>query len=162
FYLRGVHYVQAEPVWGGTHDTAVPLRVACASSLVRLRHPDAMPLLVDMLATSYSQEAGKALRVGAARGLTYAGTGGAALLLRLKVRLGDPEEEVISECFTGILEITKEAGVPFVAESLDSRSQAIQEAALLALGSSRQTAAFGILKSFAEKCIGELQETAHV
>jgi hypothetical protein len=43
-YLRGVHYVQAEPVWEGTRDTAVPIRVACASSLVRLRHPDAMPL----------------------------------------------------------------------------------------------------------------------
>jgi HEAT repeat protein len=100
--------------------------------------------------------------VGAAQILTYAGTEVAALLLRLKVRLGDPEEEVISECFTGILEITKEAGVPFVAESLDSGSQAIQEAALLALGSSRQAAAFGILKSFAEKCIGEIQETAHV
>lgn len=162
FYLRGVHYVQAEPVWEGTRDTAVPIRVACASSLVRLRHPDAMPLLVDMLATPYSQEAGKAVRAGAAQILTYAATEAAALLLRLKVRLGDPEEEVISECFTGILEITKEAGVPFVAESLASGSQAIQEAALLALGSSRQAAAFGILKSFAEKCIGEIQETAHV
>ena len=71
--------------------------MACASSLVRLRHPDAMPLLVDMLATPYSQEAGKALRVGAARILTYTGTEVAALLLRLKVRLGDPEEEVIEE-----------------------------------------------------------------
>ena len=162
FYLRGVHYVQAEPVWAGTRDTAVPIRVACASSLVRLRHPEAMPLLVDMLATPYSLEAGKALRVGAAQVLTYAGTVAAALLLRLKVRLGDPEEDVISECFTGILEITKEPGVPFVTEYLASGNQALQEAALLALGSSRQVAAFGILKSFAVRCIDEIQETAHV
>ncbi len=162
FYLRGVHYVQAEPVWGGTQDTAVPIRLAFASSLVRLRYPEAMSLLVDMLATPYSLEAGKALRVGAAQILTYAGTDAAALLLRLKVRLGDPEEEVISECFTGILEITKETGVLFVAEYLASENQALQEAALLALGSSRQAAAFGILKSFAERCICDIQETAHV
>jgi hypothetical protein len=153
FYLRGVHYMQLEPAWGGAHDTAVPVRVACAFGLVRLRHRGALSLLVDLLA-----EPDKAARVGAVQALTYAGTEAAGLLLRLKCRLGDAEPEVISECFSGLLELTPEQAVTFVAEFLASHDEAIREAALLALGSSRRPEAFEILKSHWEKSAGELQD----
>src|SRR5262249_35103724 len=49
FYLRGIHYVQSEPAYGGPVDTAVPIRVASAFALVHLRHRDIFALLVDML-----------------------------------------------------------------------------------------------------------------
>jgi HEAT repeat protein len=157
FYLRGVRYVQREPIWGGSQDTAAPLRVACAFGLVRLRHRGALPLLVDLLA-----DPEKTARVGAVRALAYSGTEAAGLLLRLKARLGDAEPDVISECFGGILELVPEQGVAFVAEFLNAENEALQEAALLALGSSRQAAAFEVLRSFAEEHSGELQEVAHM
>jgi HEAT repeat protein len=157
FYWRGARYVQPEPAWGGPRDTAVPVRVGCAFGLVRLRQRGALPLLVDMLA-----DPEKAARAGAAQALVYSGTEAAGLLLRLKARLGDPEPEVLSECFGGILELVPDQGVSFVAEFLATADEAVQEAALLALGSSRRPAAFEVLRDFATNHPGELQEVAHV
>jgi HEAT repeat protein len=157
FYGRGLRYAQREPVWGGARDTAVPVRVACAFGLVRLRHRGVLPLLVDLLA-----DPEKGARVGAVQALVYSGTEAAGLLLRLKARVGDPEPEVVGECLGGFLELCPEQGVAFVAEFLGSAEAAIQEAALLALGSSRQPAVFEVLKSFAEHHPGELQEVAFV
>jgi hypothetical protein len=157
FLLRGVRYGQLEPVWGGTHDTAVPVRVACAFGLVRTRHRGVLPLLVDMLVAE-----DKAERAGAVQALTYSGTEAALLVMRLKARLGDEESEVISECLSGILELSGEQSVAFVAEFLACGDTAVCEAALLALGGSRRPAAFEILKAFAEQDPGELQEAAYV
>jgi hypothetical protein len=116
-----------------------------------------LAVLVDMLAAS-----DKAERVGAVQGLAYSGSESACLLLRLKCRLGDKDSEVISECLGGILELHPVEGIPFVAEFLEGQTEAIQEAALLALGGSRRPEAFGILKSFAERNLGEIQEVAFV
>jgi HEAT repeat protein len=157
FYLGGVRYVQLEPAWGEPRDAAVPVRVACAFGLVRIRHRGVLALLVDMLT-----DRDKAARAGAVQALTYSGTEAAGLLLRLKARLGDAEPEVLSECFGGILELVPETGVSFVAEFLTAADEAIREAALLALGSSRRPEALEVLKSFAEKHPGKLQEVAHV
>jgi HEAT repeat protein len=157
FYLRNVRYVQAEPVWGGTEDQAIPLRVACAFGLVRLRHRGVLHILVDMLAGK-----DKAERVGAAQALAYSGTEAACLVLRLKARLGDAESEVLSECFTGILELNPDVGIPFVAEFLERGGVSIQEAALIALGSSRQVRAFEPLQTFAQTAQGDILEVAHV
>jgi HEAT repeat protein len=145
FFWQGARYVQWEPVWGGQVDTAAPLRVACAFALVRLHAQGVMPYLVDLLADSE-----KPARAGAVQALAYAGTEAAALLLRLKARLGDAEPEVIAECFNSLIKLSPAEGVPFVAEFLDSSDQAIQEAALLALGDSRRREAFEILKTFWE------------
>jgi HEAT repeat protein len=157
FYLRAARYVQLEPAWGGSHDTAVPVRVACAFGLVRIRYRHFLHVLVDLLT-----DPDKAARVGAVQALAYSGAEAAGLLLRLKVRLGDPEPDVISECFGGVLELLPVQGISFVAEFLTSADEAIQEAALLALGSSRRPEAFQVLKSFAEEHSGELQEVALV
>jgi HEAT repeat protein len=157
FYLRGARYAQREPIWGGSRDTAVPVRVACALGLVRLRHRGVLPLLVDMLA-----DPDKAARAGAARALAYSGTEAAGLLLRLKARLGDPEPEVLAECFGGLLELGPEEGVSFVADFLAAADEAVRQAALLALGGSRRPEAFAVLKSFAEGHAGALYEAALV
>jgi HEAT repeat protein len=157
FWLRGIHYVQEEPAWPRSHDTAVPVRVGSALALVRNRYRGVLPLLIDMLA-----DENKAARVGAVQALAYSGTEAAGLLLRLKVRLGDAEDEVMAECFGGILELSPAAELSFVAEYLSSPNEAIREAVLLALGNSRQPAAFEILKAFAQKHSGDLQEVAHV
>jgi HEAT repeat protein len=146
FFWRGARCVQLEPAWGGSRDAAALLRVACALGLVRTRARGVVALLVDLLCDSE-----KPARIGAAQALAYSGTEAAALLLRLKARMGDKEAEVISECFTGLLKLTPEEGVAFVAEFLDSPDSDIQESAILALGDSRRREAFEVLKSFWEK-----------
>ncbi len=157
FYLRGLRYVQPEPVWGGTQDAAVPIRVACAFGLVRNRARGVLPLLVDLLV-----DPEKGARAGAAQALAYSGTEAAALVLRLKARLGDADPEVISECFTGLLQLVPEQAVSFVAEFLADDDAAIQEAAVLALGSARRPEAFEVLKTFAETHSDDLHEVACV
>src|SRR5262249_9340386 len=146
FYLHGVCYVQLEPAWGEPVDAAVPIRVACAFGLVRIRYRGVLALLVDLLT-----DPEKGARAGAARALAESGTEAAGFLLRLKGRLGVAESEVVSECLSGIVELNPEQGVHFVAEFVAAPPAQVQEAALLALGSSRRPEAFKILKSFAEK-----------
>jgi HEAT repeat protein len=157
FYLRGVRYQQLEPAYGQTkpNDTGVPVRVASAFALVRLGHPRVMELLVDLLVDEY-----EGARAGAIQALTYVGTQAAALLVRFKARLGDEKPEVVSECFAGLLEMTPETAVPFVAEFLDLPSEAIQAGALLALGSSRRPEAFEVLRAFRERPTRGLEEVA--
>src|SRR5262249_13948618 len=84
----------------------------------------------------------------------------AALLLRLKARMGDAEPEVISECFTGQLKLGKDDAVDFVAEFLRTPDLAIQESAVFALGDSGRPGAFQALKGFWEAAAdGRIQET---
>ena len=159
FFLAGIHYVQPEPVWGKTEDSAVPVRVECVMGLVRVRHPGVLALLVDMLT---DQE--KMARVGAAQALAYSGTAAASLLLRLKARLGDREPDVISECFAGVLYLTPEEGVSFVAEFLTSGDEAIQERCATS-GSGRRLAPRGVGRAeglCVQKHDGDLRDIAHM
>src|SRR5262249_11165043 len=132
-FWRGARYVQLEPVWGGSQDTAANLRVACAFGLVRVHARGVITYLVDLLC-----DPEKPARAGAAQALAYSETEAAGLLLRFKARVGDSEPEVISECFGGLLKLAPEESVPFVAEFLTSPDSAVQEAAILALGDSRR------------------------
>jgi hypothetical protein len=154
-FWRGARHVQPEPVWGGSQDTAAPLRVTSAFALVRLHAHGVMPFLVDLL-----NDSEKAARAGAVQALAYSETEAAGLLLRLKTRLGDQDPEVISECFDGLVKLSPSEGVSFVAEFLESADAAIQEAAVLALGNSRRREAFEILKHFAANLVdARIQET---
>jgi HEAT repeat protein len=154
FFWRGARYTQLEPVWGGSKDTAAPLRVVCAFGLVRTRASGLLTFLVDFLC-----DPEKPARIGAAQALAYSETDAAYHVLRLKARLGDPEPEVVSECFNGLVSLKPEEGVSFLAEFLHAHVEAVQEAAIRALGDSRRREAFEFLKAFWEKCIdAKLQE----
>jgi HEAT repeat protein len=155
-FLRGIRYVQEEPVWGGREDSAAPLRSICAAALVRINHADALPLLIDLLA-----DPERTARMGAAYALASSGKNSAMLLLRLKARLGDAEPDVTAECLNGLLRLAPKESLPFVAEFLRSPDRALQEATLLSLGSSRVPEAFDVLKEFLEGFHShELRETA--
>jgi HEAT repeat protein len=143
FFWKGARYIQMEPVWGGSQDTAAPVRVACAFGLVRTRARGVQAYLVDLLC-----DPEKPARIGAAQALTCTGIDAAYLLLRLKSRLGDKDPEILSECFNGIADLNPQEGIPFIAEFLDSPEAAFQEAAILALGDSRRIEAFEILQQF--------------
>lgn len=150
----GARYRQPEPVWGGSQDTAAPVRVGSSFALVRLRDRGVLAHLADLLC-----DPEKPARLGAAEALVYSNTEAAALLLRLKCRAGDKEPEVIAECLGGLLSLQGKAAVPLVAEFVNAADPNIQEYALLALGESRLPEAFAVLRDFFPKArLGDLRE----
>jgi HEAT repeat protein len=142
-FLSGLRHVQKEPRWGGEEDTAAPLRGSAAFGLVRINHPDVVLLLADLLA-----DPEKVARSAAAQALGVSRAPAAIPLLRFKARLGDQEPDVIVECLTALMTAVPQESLAFVAQFLDSPSEAIQEGAALALGESRRPDALDILKGY--------------
>jgi HEAT repeat protein len=141
-FLRGLHHVQMEPVWGGEEDTATVLRGTCALALVQcaditraeiFRH--LVNAFTDPIAT---------VREDVARAIEQMEGEEAALLLRLKARLGDKEPPVTGQVFESLLRLERAAAVPFVAEFLGADEDTAEEAALT-LGGSRLSSALDIL-----------------
>jgi HEAT repeat protein len=141
-YFRAARHVQLEPVWGGTEDTAAPLRASAILALARIDHHDLLPLLVDSLVDSQ-----KEVRIAAVQALGYHGSEAANMLLRMKALIGDKDSEVISECLFCLLNIDSTANITFISRFLDSQDIANCESAIIALGRSRLPAAFDLLKA---------------
>jgi HEAT repeat protein len=137
-FKQGVRHVQLEPTWGGQSDVAVDLRATCALALSRLNRPDVLIDLTDLLA---DREA--AARLAAARAIGHCGREEGSLPLRLKIRLGrEDEPNVTAECFDALLKLSPAKNLDFVAEFLDAKDTDLRDTAALALGESRQPAAF--------------------
>jgi HEAT repeat protein len=142
-FLRGLQHKQMEPVWGGQADAAENLRGTCLLALVAcpdLSRGDALRAFVNGLT-----ERAHTIRVEAARALGQMGGDEGALVLRLKARLGDESPEVTGQVFDSLLAIEGEVALPFLAEFLERGNEAAEEAAL-ALGSSRLSGAFDLLR----------------
>ena len=129
--------MQLEPVWGGSEDTAAPLRAAALLALARIDVDGLLTILVDALVDPQ-----KDVRIAAAQALGYHGSESAGLILRLKARLGDREPEVFSECLSGLLACAPKENFPLVSGYLDLDDIPVREAAILALGRSRLPEAF--------------------
>jgi HEAT repeat protein len=140
-YRTAIRHVQPEPRWGGSDDTAAPLRAVAAFALVRINPRDLMVLLADLLA-----DPEKMARSAAAKALGASGALAAVPLLRFKACVGDPEPEVVVECLTGLLNADPEGSLPLVGEFLDADEE-VAEGVALALGESRRPAAFEVLKA---------------
>ena len=147
-YLRGIRHVQKEASFGPPVDVAAKLRGMCAQGLLRTRDAGGMAAVVDLLADPEAPA-----RLGAVRALGANGGEAGALLLRLKVLTGDEDPEIISECFAALIAATPEQSVPFVAGYMDADDEVIAEAAIWALGQSRQTAALAALKEKWERTV---------
>jgi HEAT repeat protein len=142
-YLRGMHHIQLEPVWGGTSDTAGTLRATCALALVQcrsLREPDLLAHLLELLA-----DKDKSVRVEVVRAVEQVGSTSAALLLRLRAVLGSDEPEVLGACYSGILRIEGQSAIPWVSRFLASGDDPAAEAAL-AIAGTHSAQAFETLK----------------
>jgi hypothetical protein len=144
-FLKAARHVQFEPVWGGQEDSAAPLRAAAIVALARVEGTSALSVIVDGLTDPV-----KDVRVGAAVALGALGTDAAGLILRLKVRIGDKDPDVLSECLAGLLAVDSKENLPLVTEFLDPEDPATCEAAALALAKSRLAEAFEPLK----ECLG--------
>ena len=110
--------------------------------MARMGHPDALLECVNLLADKEVPA-----RVGAVRAIADSGDIAGALLLRLKALLGDKEDEVIGECFSGLLRLAPAQSLEFVVGFLSSSSDEIRERAALALGESHLPAAFSVLRN---------------
>lgn len=146
-YLKGVRHVQMEKSFGPPVDAAARLRGHCALGLMRTHHPDALFEVVRLLADKEPYA-----RLGAARALGLAGETG-ELLLVLKTLTGEPEADVLAECFSGMMASGEERSVGFVASYLEDGDPAVAETAALALGGCR-------LPSAVEALIGKWRGTA--
>jgi HEAT repeat protein len=147
-FRKGASHFQLEPVWGGTEDSAPPLRAAAIVALARVEGPGALPLLVDVLT-----DPAKEVRAAAAIALGAVGTETAGLVLRLKAHVGDSDPDVLSECLLALLAIDPKEYLPIVAEFLDPIDADTCEAAALALGKSRLPEALEPLKECLRKSV---------
>jgi len=152
FFLEGIRYKQLEPVWGGTQDTAIDVRCSCAMGLVSTGYFRAIQELTVMLNDTEWRA-----RAGAARAISCGSPREAESLLRFKVLVGDAEAEVVGECFSGILAIAPEEGMPFVAGYLAGDNEGVRDFAALALGESRQPRALEYLRDTCKYTVGDFR-----
>ena len=149
-FLVGVRLRQYEPVWGGRVDTAAELRGVCAMALMEEHHPRGPVEVAQLLADPEA-----AARTAAARALGACGrTEVAEPLLRLRVEIGDAEPQVMGECLAALLQVAPRESLPYVADFLGARDDAIAEVAALALGESRLDGALEPLCTQAERTLG--------
>lgn len=142
-FLRGAQYVQMEPVWGGEQDTATVLRSTCLLALVQctdITRDRVFRYLVDAFTDPIST-----VREDIARAIEQMEGEEAALLLRLKARVGDKEPGVTGQVLESLLRLERAPAVPFVAGFLANGDDLAEEAAL-ALGVSRLEAAVEYLQ----------------
>ena len=162
-FLKGIHHVQWEPIWGGQVDTAPKLRGTCALGLVRINYPAVMVELADLLADPDPEA-----RIAAARAIAYSENDVGVGLLRLRVKVGDLPP-VVGECIAALLQLAPEDSWPLVQTLLEAgrkesdRREAIETAEVVALvlGESRRPEALPILQAWWKRTTSlELRRTA--
>jgi HEAT repeat protein len=142
-FLRGMHHIQLEPVYGGRSDSAGTLRATCALALVqcrRLTNDELLAHLVDLLA-----DKDKTVGAEVARAIEQVGSPSASLVLRLRAVLANDEPEVLGACYSGILRLEGVSAIPWISRFLATSDDAAGEAAL-AIASTHSPQAFDVLK----------------
>jgi HEAT repeat protein len=138
-FERGVSLVQMEAVWGKSEDVAAGVRGWSALGLAAMGHWDQVRLILPLLA-----DPERHARILGARALAQGASDAAEALLRLKILLGDAEEEVTAECLTGLATAWPDRSVEFL-RKLSEGTGRCAAAALQALGASRSADAFRAL-----------------
>jgi hypothetical protein len=82
----------------------------------------------------------------AIRAIAYTASDAGCPLLRMKAVAGDSEVEVTAECFIALMKLSPRKSLPFVARFLKSEDPAMIEAAGLAIGGSKTSEAFELLR----------------
>jgi hypothetical protein len=154
-FRAGIRCVQMEPAYGPPVDTAASLRAISAAGLARSRDPEVVLELVELLV-----DREKIARMGAAQALGVTGVRDAIPVLRLKALAGDPEAEVLGECFTSLLVLDPQPSLDFTARFLAAEEAPVREVAALSLGQSRLPRALEILRAAYSK--GQDRELSRV
>jgi hypothetical protein len=138
--------------WGVRDDTAAELRGVCGLAHAHFARADALDVLADLLA-----DRERTTRIAAAQGLGDAGHPDAAAVLRYKVRIGDPEPEVLTACLESLLHLARERAPGFLIGLLAHHDDRAEMAAL-AIGGARIAAALEPLIAW---CGGARPEQRH-
>jgi HEAT repeat protein len=129
----------------------------CRGKIAIAKALQALDVLADLLADPQ-----RAARAAAAQALGDTGRPDASALLRYKVRIGDPEPDVIAACLGSLLALAPRASLPFFASLLKGRDERASAAAL-ALGESRIAAATPLLVSWCEEdSTGERRQVGYL
>ena len=145
-FLAGMRHIQLEPSFGGSTDSAGPLRGLCAMGLVQCRSLSNTQVLTHLLPLFADKEL--SVRVNGARAIEQIGTDTASLLLRLRGELASDEPELLGACYSGVLHLEGPSAIPWAAKFLRplAPDDASAEAAF-AIAETRTEAAFTLLKS---------------
>ncbi len=127
-FLAGMRHIQLEPVWGGTADTAGPLRGTCALALVQCRDLNSHRLLIHLVPLLADKEL--PVRINAVRAIEQAGNDSAALLLRLLAELPSDEPELLGACYSGVLALEGPSAIDWAAHFLKREDDTAAEAAM--------------------------------
>jgi len=147
-FLRAARHVQLEPVWGGSQDSAPPLRIRAAQALVRIGHHGLYRLLGDLLIDGIGEVRGAAAQI-----LGQIGGERAVLLLRLRLAVGDKDVDVLADYAAGLLAAEGAEAVPLVAGLLGHDDRAVAGGVALALGGSRLPEALAPLRQALADCL---------
>jgi len=143
-FLLGTRHIQLEPVWGGSSDTAGPLRGTCALALVQCRGLNSTHLLTCL--TPLFRDKELPVQLNAARAVEQVGSDAAMLLLRLRAELPSKEPELLGACYSGVLRLEGPQAIPWAAKFLAPQDDAAGEAAI-AIAETRTPEAFSTLKT---------------
>jgi HEAT repeat protein len=146
-FLRAARHVQMEPVWGGSQDSAPPLRIRATQALLRLGHHGLYRLLGNLLADPVGE-----VRGAAAQMLGALGGERAALLLRLRLAVGDADADVLADDAAGLLACEGLDALPLVVAQLGHDDRAAVGGVALALGGSRLPEALAPLLAALRDC----------
>lgn len=140
-FLAGIEYFEMAGGYGSPIDVAAELRGYCGLGLVRIASRQAMPRLVDLL-----NDPARQARMVAARALVYSGRDEAALLLRLRLLIGDRDSDVMNECFNSLVRIRQPDIVRFLVRFFDNTDPDIRTSVALSLGETRDGNALDALQ----------------
>jgi hypothetical protein len=127
-FLSGMRHIQLEPVWGGSADTAGPLRGTCALALVQCRELNSHRLLVHLVPLLADKEL--PVRINAVRAIEQVGNDSAALLLRLLAQFPSDEPEFLGACYSGVLTLEGTGAIEWAAQFLPREDDSAAEAAM--------------------------------
>jgi len=145
-FLTGMRTIQLEPVWGGSADSAGPLRGLCAFALVQCRELSNTAVLTHLIPLFADKEL--SVRVNAARAVEQIGTDAASLLLRLRAELASDAPELLGACYSGVLHLEGPSAIPWAAKFLRPHApDDTSSEAAFAIADTRTEAAFTLLKS---------------
>jgi hypothetical protein len=141
-YRRGIIYHQYEPVWGGEKDSADQLRANCAMGMVRCATVmEALNRFADLLV-----DASPFARMGAARAIAAMGRWEGVPLLRIRVRSGESNAEVIGVCCASLLELAADDNWELVSGFLHHVNDDVRIQVALAVAESRLPGAFAAIR----------------
>lgn len=166
-FRRCLFCERTEPTYGGSIDSGAAVRAAACAALVESGDASASLLLTAVLFERHASprvEDHPTARIEAARGLGLVGDVDAVIALRIKLtRSHSDAPEVIGECCGALVRLDPGNARGLIRSGLAHQPAEAVEAAVLAVGETRQAAAVGVLEDLRQQLAMEgIEEAAMI